>query len=99
MYGLRNVTPFAIGASHVSRSRFLLLNAIGAVVWSITVAWGGYLFGKAFQHFFDDIKRYELYVFGGLVVLGLVIWLISRIHRRRKAQRALQPPEKPKPAP
>jgi membrane protein DedA with SNARE-associated domain len=85
-YGLRNVTPFAVGAAQVSRTRFFTLNLIGAIVWAISFGYAGYLFGEAFRLFLDDFKRYELYVLGGLVLLGLVVWLTTLIVHRRKAK-------------
>lgn len=99
-YGLRNVTPFAIGASQVSRLRFFLLNFIGAVVWAISLGSLGYLFGEAFRLFIDDFQRYEHYVLGGLIVLAVAIWLITLIRHRRRAKRKLKsdPPTPPPPA-
>lgn len=85
-YGLRSVTPFALGASRVSRSRYLTLNAIGAVVWAVALGWAGYLFGRAFELMLDDFKRYELYVLGGLALLGVVIWATSLALGSRKPQ-------------
>lgn len=87
MYGLRSVTPFAIGASRVPRLRFFILNAIGAFVWAITLGWGGYLFGKTFQLFFEDFKRYEQLGLVVLLILGVVFWVASLIRRRRRAER------------
>lgn len=86
-YGLRNVTPFAIGASQVSRLRFFVLNAIGAIIWAITLAYLGFLFGEAIRLFMADFKRYEIYVFAGLVLVGILVWLITLIRRRRRALR------------
>jgi membrane protein DedA with SNARE-associated domain len=91
-YGLRNVTPFAIGASQVSRLRFLVLNFIGAVVWAITLGTLGFLFGEAFQLFLEDVKQYELWLLGGLIVVGIAIWLFTLIrHRRRSRQHPFRP--------
>ena len=84
-YGFRNVTPFAVGAAHISRSRFFMLNLIGAIVWAISFAYAGYLFGEAFRLLLDDFKRYELYVLFALVFVGLMIWLITLIRHRRRA--------------
>jgi membrane protein DedA with SNARE-associated domain len=40
MYGLRTITPFVIGTSSISMSRFITLNAAGALAWAIaSVAW------------------------------------------------------------
>ena len=84
-YGFRNVTPFAVGAAHISRSRFFTLNLIGAIVWAISFAYAGYLFGEAFRLLLDDFKRYELYVLFALVFVGLMIWLMTLIRHRRRA--------------
>ena len=84
-YGFRNVTPFAVGAAHISRVRFFTLNLVGAVVWAISFAYAGYLFGEAFRLLLDDFKRYELYVLFALVFVGLMIWLITLIRHRRRA--------------
>lgn len=88
-YGLRNVTPFVIGASQVAKGRFFVLNAIGAAVWALALGSGGYLFGHAFQAIIDDLVRIELYVFAGLIVLALAIWAVSLVRRRRRALRKL----------
>lgn len=86
-YGLRNVTPFAIGASQVSRTRFFILNMIGAVVWAIALGALGYFFGEAFRLFINDFKRYELYVLELLAVIGLLVWLITLVRHRAQSRR------------
>jgi len=84
-YGFRNVTPFAVGAAHISRLRFFSLNLVGAVIWAFVFAYAGYLFGEAFRLFLDDFKRYKLYVLLGLVLVGVLIWLATLIRHRRRA--------------
>lgn len=89
-YGLRNVTPFAIGASQVSPLRFFILNLIGAVIWAITLAVLGYLFGEAFRLFLHDVHRRGLYLLGAVVVIGIVVWAATLLHQRRKARQKLK---------
>ncbi|GAB4512436.1 MAG: DedA family protein [Sulfuricaulis sp.] len=84
-YGLRNVTPFAVGAAGISRSRFFILNLIGAVVWVVAFAAAGYLSGEAFRLMLSDFRHYELYVLLGLLAAGVLFWLITLIRRRRRA--------------
>ena len=84
-YGLRNVTPFAVGAAHIPRLRFFTLNLIGAIVWAVSFGYAGFLFGEAFRLFLDDFKRYELYVLLALMVAGFFVWLILLIRHRRRA--------------
>lgn len=85
-YGLRNVTPFVVGAAHVPRVRFFTLNLIGAIVWAISFAYIGYFLGEASHFFIDDFKRYGLYLLGGAVVLGVTVWMVSLWRQGRKAR-------------
>jgi membrane protein DedA with SNARE-associated domain len=45
VYGLRTISPMAIGTSHVPTRTFVLLNAISAMVWAALFTGIGYLFG------------------------------------------------------
>lgn len=85
-YGLRNVTPFAVGMSEVTTARFVTLNLIGAAIWAIIFGYAGYSFGHAFEFLMGKIKQYEMTALGLLVVLGLSIWLSARLrnHYRKK---------------
>ena len=83
LYGLRTVAPFVIGMSTVSVRKFILLNAIGALVWAVVVGYGGYLFGHALEIFIGKLKHYEVQVFAGIALLGLLIWIGHFYHRRK----------------
>lgn len=81
-YGLRNVTPLVIGASGFAPSRFLTLNILGALLWSVVVSAGGYTFGGVLARVIEDLKRYELWVLGALLVGGAVVWSILRLRAK-----------------
>lgn len=89
-YGLRNVTPFAIGASQVSPLRFFALNMIGAIVWAIMLGILGFAFGEAFRLFLDDFHRRGLYLLGAVVVIGVLVWLATLLYQRHKAKQQLR---------
>ncbi len=93
LYGFRTVTPFMLGASGLSPVRFLVLNAIGALLWAISIGVSGYLFGSGLELLIGDIKRYEVIVFVGLAIAGAVAWSIYTF-RKQKARRKTEPPEK-----
>ncbi len=57
LYGLRPVTPFALGASRVSTHRFVSLNLVGALVWAVTIGTRGYFFGQALETLLEDSKE------------------------------------------
>jgi membrane protein DedA with SNARE-associated domain len=89
LYGVRNITPFALGMSEVSVRRFVTLNILGAALWAVSFAWGGYLFGAAIETVID--KRHRAWILLGLLVLMCVIWVVRLIFRRRNIKRQLSP--------
>ena len=86
-YGLRNVTPFAVGSAQVPRIRFFVLNLLGAIVWATVFGYAGYLSSEAMELFLGDLKRYELYAFGAIVVLAMAIWVFTLVRQRRRIRR------------
>lgn len=83
-YGLRNVTPFAVGAAHISRLRFFVLNLIGAVIWAMAFGMGAYYSGEAFRLILSDYRHYELYLLLGLALAAFLLWLTLLLRRRRR---------------
>ena len=51
-----------VGRSGVSPRYFFLLNTLSALVWSVVVGIGGYLFGNVLKFIMGDIKRYEVFL-------------------------------------
>jgi membrane protein DedA with SNARE-associated domain len=84
MYGLRTVTPFAFGLSGTSGIRFFIFNAIGAAIWSVVVAFVGYLFGTIAQAALLDAKKYEHWILLGVLSAGALVWFIYFLHDRIK---------------
>lgn len=83
-YGLRNVTPFVVGAAHISRLRFFVLNLIGAVIWAMAFGMGAYFSGEAFRLMLSDYRHYELYLLLGLALAAFLLWLTLLLRRRRR---------------
>ncbi|HVO13623.1 MAG TPA: DedA family protein [Alphaproteobacteria bacterium] len=88
VYGVRNVTPFALGMSNVSALRFAGLNFIAAGMWAVTFAGAGYLFGHAVIAVVGDMKAYIGYVLLGLLFVALALWLYKLVRKRRNANNA-----------
>jgi membrane protein DedA with SNARE-associated domain len=72
--GIRMVTPFVLGMSDIKAWRFLYLNILSAIVWSIGICAAGYFFGVTLSIIMKNIKSYELIVILAIAVIGLVIW-------------------------
>jgi len=88
LYGLRNIIPLVIGSSGVKTIRFIFLNVIGAAVWAVTVATGGYLFGKALELFLEKAKWYQGMVLLGVAAIAVLVWIVRHLYLRRAARRA-----------
>ena len=84
LYGFRAAAPVAVGMSGMSVPRFVLLNAIGAIIWAVFFAGLGYVFGAAAEQWLGDLRRYEWRILGGIAVLGGIWWLVRHIRRRRR---------------
>lgn len=83
LYGLRTATPLLLGASNVPSFRFLILNLLGALIWSIAFGVMGYMFGHTIELIIGDIEYYEIWLFLGLVIMGISIWCIYFFNKKK----------------
>ncbi|MDO6412785.1 VTT domain-containing protein [Sphingomonas sp. BIUV-7] len=80
IYGLRTVSPMAIGTSAIRSRTFVPLNIVSAAFWGPAIAWAGYAFGKALDPWLHDVKSVVL----GALALGggiALVLLLVRWHR------------------
>lgn len=83
--GFRTVSSLAVGMSGVvSLGRFVLLNAIGALLWASIVAVSGFVFGRISKILLGDIKHLELPILFGIAVAGVAICVFVHYRRRRQ---------------
>jgi membrane protein DedA with SNARE-associated domain len=93
VYGFRILAPLLLGASRMGRTRFALLNCLGALIWATLIACLGSLMGEALILLLKELEEEILHwlpeILGGLLVLVGLIRLIVWYVRRRRAQRIL----------
>mgnify|MGYP001810373703 CR=1 FL=1 len=92
IYGVRNIAPFVIGIAGISRIRYLALNAVAAVLWAHSFAWGGYFLGRVLEEWLGDHKWKILGVFVTVIAAVAVYGYISQ-KRRLKAIEAKEESE------
>ncbi|MNR48242.1 hypothetical protein D3C85_1674580 [compost metagenome] len=80
--------PVAIGLSGYPPRRYLLLNGIGAAIWAVALGAAAYHFGAILEGLLGNVKRYELWVLGGLLTLGGLLWLRRRFRTSRAERKA-----------
>ncbi|HVC57553.1 MAG TPA: DedA family protein [Stellaceae bacterium] len=87
IYGVRNVSSFALGLSAVLWKRFLWLNFAAAGLWAVIFVAVGYFLGSAFHKMLGDIARWSsLAMLGAFVAIGAGMWLLHRLQRRRRVR-------------
>lgn len=82
-YGLRNVTPLAMGTGGFAPSRFVPLNAIGAAVWAVVVGTLGYVLGEAVAAALPRAHHYQVVALISISVAVGAFWLVRRTWARR----------------
>jgi membrane protein DedA with SNARE-associated domain len=81
IYGVRNIAPFVIGISGVARLRYMALNAMAAMIWAHSFAWGGYFLGRVLEDWLGDNKWYMLV---GFVIIALGVGLYGYFGNKRR---------------
>ncbi|MBF0175362.1 MAG: DedA family protein [Magnetococcales bacterium] len=84
VYGVRNVTPFALGSYGIQPLRFFLLNGLAALIWALIFGVCGFVFGHTIDAFFEQVSVYAYFILGGLLGLGVVVVAWRRFRQSGK---------------
>jgi membrane protein DedA with SNARE-associated domain len=87
LYGLRTVSPLAIGVSSVSGRKFAILNAIAAFIWASAMVGIGFAFGRTIEATLGRFHHIE-HILIAMIAVGVVsyaglYWLHRRFIRRQ----------------
>jgi len=94
LYGLRTVSPLAIGLSSIGAGRFFFLNMIAAALWAVVVGALGYVFGQALAVVLGNLQAWEHRILAALGVAAIMV-VVHRVVRNRLRR----PPPSPPPPP
>ena len=83
LYGLRAVIPFTLGITGVPARIFVLLNILGAIIWSVSIGCAGYFFGQTLENYFVRLKDVEIWVMVGIAVIGGIVWIFYFLRSRK----------------
>jgi membrane protein DedA with SNARE-associated domain len=89
---LRALAAFLAGANRMAWPRFLIFNALGAIVWSSAYGFGAYFLGKAIHRLIGPVGI----VLGVIAVIAIIIGIIflrrNETRLEEEAERALPGP-------
>jgi len=88
--GLRQANGIIAGTSGMAWQRFLIFNAIGAVVWVTTWTLVGDLAGSHVETIYNDIVKY-FWLALGVVVLGVIALVIRHLRHRARHRLEVEP--------
>ena len=83
-YGFRNIAPIVLGLSTIPTLRFVLLNALGAVLWACIFSYGGWFFARTLSAITDNLAKYELAFAALLLCAGAGFQWYHRIQEKKK---------------
>ncbi|MBF0624520.1 MAG: DedA family protein [Magnetococcales bacterium] len=83
IYGIRNITPVAIGLSRVSALKYLFFNGLAAAIWAASFTAIGYVFGHAVERVLGRVADVQMKILAALAV-GIVIMVVFRVFQRRQ---------------
>jgi membrane protein DedA with SNARE-associated domain len=89
--GLRQAAGIIAGIAEMPWRRFLIFNAVGAVLWVALWSTIGYLAGNHIGTIYADMVRYSLYLLIALAVL-VAAWIARSVLRRRRRAAARSGP-------
>jgi membrane protein DedA with SNARE-associated domain len=81
LWGLRTVSPIALGTTRIAWGRFAALNIMAAIGWAVIVALAGYLLSSGLSRIGAEIRTIEHYA---LAILAIAVttfatgWLLRR---------------------
>jgi membrane protein DedA with SNARE-associated domain len=73
LWGLRIALPLAMGMTRMDARRFFWLNLVSAAIWAALFSFLGYSTSKLFEHLVDDLRRYELWIAAGLMIMAVIV--------------------------
>ncbi|MFS8115732.1 DedA family protein [Rhizobium jaguaris] len=82
IYGVRTISPVAIGMSDVSAIKFVVINAAAALIWGSFFTGIGYLFGQSIEQTFGHLPlHHHVLIAAGIIA---VLLLVMMTFRKRK---------------
>jgi len=88
VYGIRVISPIAIGIARVDPLLYAVLNATSAFIWAAIMTTIGYLFGQTLERFSGELHHEHKLIVAGLLLVGVlaVIAAARSWYARRQAR-------------
>ena len=88
IYGFRLLSAAVLGLSRMGVKKYFTFQLISCLIWAIICTFAGYFFGATMKNLLGDVKKYEIHIAVGVMVVGFVIWFIRDVRKKRNAVNA-----------
>ncbi|MDP1028011.1 DedA family protein [Sphingomonas sp. KR1UV-12] len=85
LYGVRTISPIAIGTTSVAQRRFMALNAVAATVWGVGFTSVGYWFGSGFDALVDRYRPSGTTLILTAAALAAAVLAVGQLRRWRRS--------------
>ncbi len=90
IYGIRTISPVAIGVSSVSMQKFVVLNAVAALIWGVLITAIGFLAGQAVESLLGRLQLH-LHLLIVLALVAVLVPISAFFMKRQIAKRSSHP--------
>lgn len=84
IYGIRVISPIVIGAARIEQKRFIPLNIISGLIWTVISCYSGYMMGDFLESVLKNLETAKNY-FMIAVGIAAIIAVAYYFWKRRKA--------------
>jgi membrane protein DedA with SNARE-associated domain len=85
LYGFRLMSAAVLGLSRMGKKKYFFSLLISCLIWATLCTYGGYYFGATLKNILKDIKKYELPIAAGVLMMGFIIWLVRDVRKKRNS--------------
>jgi membrane protein DedA with SNARE-associated domain len=85
LYGFRLLSAAVLGLSRMGKKKYFTFLLISCLIWAAACTYGGYFFGATIKKILGNIKKYELPIAAGVLIIGFIIWIIRDVRKMRNS--------------
>lgn len=83
LYGMRMITPIALGAQEMPMLKFLKYSVLSTIIWCLVIVALGYAFGEVVINNLKHIQKIEYYFIGTLLTIAVGLLIYKLIKKRQ----------------
>ena len=84
LYGLRVLTPVALGMAGISYPKYLVLTAVSGVMWTALFGFGGYYLGVTMSHLLGNFEQLGLYGLAAILLFGCLLFGVRSLRKKAR---------------